>query len=69
MLNWVAAAIGIVQLGGQLAGSTTLVGACIYEAVTVAWCLWMFAGRQWGFLPLNIGGLVVSTYTLWGISL
>lgn len=61
------AVIGAVQIAGQLLGSTTLPGACIYEAVTVAWWCWMVAARQWGFLPINVGALIVSTWTLWNL--
>lgn len=58
------ASIGITQVIGQYLGSTTLAGALIYEAVTVAWWVWMITGRCWGFLPINIFGAVISTYTL-----
>lgn len=64
--HW-AALIGLCQLVGQALGSTTLAGAVCYEAVTAAWWIWMCCGRQWGFLPLNVGGAVISSYTLWGV--
>lgn len=63
--RWCEAILGITQVAGQLMGSTTLVGACIYETVTIAWWVWMYTGSMWGFLPINIAGLLVSTYTLW----
>jgi hypothetical protein len=63
--RWWEAIIGVTQVTGQLVGSTTLTGACIYEVATVAWWVWMFTGQMWGFLPINIAGLAVSSYTLW----
>jgi hypothetical protein len=59
------ALLGLAQLGGQTIGSTTFSGACIYEIVTIGWWVWMICTRQWGFLPLNLGGLIVSTWVLW----
>jgi hypothetical protein len=58
------AAIGLTQIVGQALGSTTFTGACIYEFVTLAWWAWMFTGRMWGFLPINIAGAVISTWNL-----
>lgn len=65
--RWWEACIGITQVAGQLIGITTPSGAVIYETVTVAWWVWMVTGRMWGFLPINVAGLVVSTYTLWRV--
>ena len=57
--------IGLTQVSGQLIGSTTLVGSTIYEVITIAWWVWMFTGRMWGFLPINVAGAVISTWNLY----
>lgn len=61
-------AIGMCQVLGQYMGSTSSAGAVLYEGVTVAWWVWMVTGRMWGFIPLNVAALVVSTFNLWRIT-
>lgn len=67
MIKWAPAFIGMVQLCGQLIGSTSIAGATIYEVTALAWWIWTIAARQWGFLPINLVGTVISTYTLWSV--
>lgn len=65
MRFWGPLTIGLVQIVGQVLGSTTLTGATIYEVTGVGWWVYTIVLRQWGFVPLNVFGLAVSTYTLW----
>lgn len=67
--RWAEAGLGLTQVAGQFIGSTTLTGAWIYEGVTVGWWVWMLTGRMWGFLPINVAGLAISTYALWRLYL
>lgn len=54
-----------LTLSGQFAGSTTKLGAVIYVFGGVVWAFWMIRYRQWGFLPINVIGSVISAWNLW----
>lgn len=62
---WLELSASFCMLCGQFTGSTTLKGAVFYAVSNCVWWIWMFGGKHWGFIPVNVLTAVVTLHALW----